>query len=291
MKRATNVGKQGRRLAQPKQGSPLWVTYDKLAVENLQIVDEWGVRGRALVRMAPYLATEATYRNLMGLIPTAVAWNSYRRAFRTATVGSPRLATYAVYVRPTVGKDVEIDGKKEALYIRPRRSRLRPISKAIETLAKFSPWTLSTLPYSPKRNEAVTVTRRASPREIKSIEEQRKKDQPVWRRELEQAGVRVDARAGSLTKVDTKVVSDVGFAGLRLEFGYGGTKRVPHWRPSIRIAIQSVMRRLQQDKRFSGLLTAKGSSWKKWPPTLAGRLSPSDLKRFAKFQHRVASRL
>jgi hypothetical protein len=286
VRRATKVGGQARSLSQPKSGAPFWVVYDQTAVDNLQIVDEWGARGRALIKMAPYLAMEATRQNLAGLIPKSAAWRSYRRAIRTAMVGS---GAYAVYVRPARART--IDGKKEVLYIRPRRSRLQPVSEAVEILAKYNPWTLSMLPYSPKRNEAVTVTRRVSARELKSIEKQRQQDQPAWRKEFLDAGVTLPARAAPVQKLDTKVVSDVAFAGMRLEFGYGGVKRVPHWKPAVRAATQTVLRRLSQDPRFTGLMTSKSSVWKKWPPVVEGQLSLADLKKFAKFQRRVGAGL
>jgi len=283
--------KMARKSAKPKSNAAQWVTYDKLALESMKIADEWGGRGVALMRMAPYLAAMLTYRNLPNLIPGDAAWNTYRRAIRLAAVGSPDLGAYAVFVRPTSGVDRDIDGKKEVLYIRSRRSHLRPVTPAVAVLAKFSPWTTTTIPYSPKRTEAVTVLRRASAREVKTIEEMRKKDKPVWTQELLRAGISVPARAEALKRMDTKVVLDVAYAGARLEFGYGRSKRVPHWRPSIRIAVQTVMHRLAKDRRFAGLMSSKGTAWKKWPPRVAGRLSVADLKSFAKFQHRIGIQL
>lgn len=284
------LGTLGKGLSKTPKVSGLEI--DRLTLNNLKIIDQWAARGAALQKMAPYLAMEMLYENLLALIPGDPAWFSYRRAIRRARVGAKSLKAYAVYVRPTFGRDRPIEGQKEVLYIRPRKSRARPMAPEVEILAKYNPWTMSMLPFSPKRNQATIVTRRASEREIKSIERQRKKDRPKWKKDLQEVGIRNVFRTEPLKKVDTKVVEDVAFSGLRLEFGYGGTKRVPHWRPSVRLAIRNVRRLFTKRSPYTKVMNAKASSnaWKRWPPKVAGHISEAALKNFAKFQKKLRTR-
>jgi hypothetical protein len=285
-----SLAAQGKRLSKTPTTSGLEV--DRLTANNLAIIDQWAKRSVALQKMAPYLAMEMLYEGLLGLIPGDPAWFSYRRSLHKARVGPKSLMAYAVYARPTAGRDRPIEGRKEVLYIRPRRNRARPIAPEVEILAKYNPWTMSMLPFSPKRNQAVIVTRRASEREINSIERQRKRDRPQWRKDLQEVGVRNVQRTEPLKKVDTKVVEDVAFAGMRLEFGFGGTKRVPHWRPSIRAAIRATKRLFTKKSPYTKVMNSKVSSnaWKRWPPKVTERLSTNDLKSFAKFQKRLRTR-
>lgn len=276
----------------PKASSPSSITVDRLTVSNLKIIDQWAERGQALMKMAPYLASEMLYANLMDLIPREPAWIGYRRALRHARVGAKTSMIYAVYAKPTFPHDRLIKANEEVLYVRPRKNRLRPVAPEVETLEKFSPWTMSTLPFSPKSNQATIVTRRASEREIKSIENARNKDRPKWQAELQKAGIRNVNRNKPLNMVDTNVVSDIAFTGLRLEFGYGGTKRVPHWRPGIRAAIKATKRLFLKRSPYTKVMTSSASSnsWKRWPPKVQGHISEAQLKNFAKFQKKLRTR-
>jgi hypothetical protein len=159
-------------------------------------------------------------------------------------------------------------------------------------LARFSPWTSSTLPFSPKKNEAVIIVRRVTMREVQHIARQRTKDQPEWRKLLEGAGVRNVNITKTAPELKTKVVSDLYFDALRLEFGAGGAKAEPHWRPAIRDAVHFVSRLVKQRSLFTKALTSPTDrAWRKWPPRAETAIKIEALKNISKFAKRLKVRV
>lgn len=196
---------------------------------------------------------------------------------------------YAVHGEPRATQNQNIETERHVIYVRPKRSFAAPVPPEVRLLHKYSPWTAETLPFSPKRNEAVLVLRRVSRREVQRVTAQRQKDQPEWRKQLEAAGVRNVNLTKKPVEVKTKVINDLGFDALRLEFGYGGAKATPHWRPSLYAALEYVKSLIRRRSLFSNALTnARSFSWRKWPPRVESSIKFDAIRDFDKFQRRVA---
>lgn len=282
------LGKPPRRSRRPS-GDGLIVELDDKSVRSWNLFGQTNKRAERLRQMVPYIAAQETYRGLMMRIPADRRWNSYRGVLRVVRVGPKgwKSGVFAVYGKPKVSGDRVIDSPRTALYVHIKRNRLTPPSAETRVLATFSPWTMETLPFAPKRSEAVVVTRRVSKREVQRITEQRKEDEHEWREQLRKIGVNQQKSDLGSSDLKAKQVQDVAFEALRLEFGYGGLKAVPHWRPAIREAVQ-VVRHLwtRRSRLTSAMFSYKNREWKKWPPKI-GSVRIAALKHMAKFQKRL----
>lgn len=271
----------------------LTVELDGASVRSWNLFGQYDERARKLQQMVPYIAAQETFRGLMGRIPSDRRWKTYRSVLRVVRIGPKewRGGVFAVYGKPKVAGSRLIDSSRTVLYVRVKQNRVTPPGPLTRILAKFSPWTMETLPFAPKRSEALVVTRQVSKREVQRVSELRKDDEQEWMPLLRQAGVNHIRRDPTDTELKAKQVQDVAFEALRLEFGYGGTKPVPHWRPSVKEAVQVVTRLWKTKNRLTRhMLNYKDRAWKKWPPQV-GSARIADLKNMAKFQKRLRVRV
>lgn len=288
---------RGRKSALPKKfphGSDDWIDLDLKSKRSWDALTDMPERIDAVTRMTPYIAAAETYWGLMSRVPGGPRYGGYRKSLKLVRVGPKRqrFGDFAVVGTPKNLKDRSIDSARNVIYVRPKKTFTAPVSKAVRVLHKFSPWTMETLPFSPRKNEAVLVLRRVSKREVQSITRQRNKDRPEWRKQLEAAGIR-NIRVGEKPpELKTSVVQDLGFDALRLEFGYGGIKPVPHWRPAISESLQLIKRLYKQRGLFSKTLTdPKFKAWRKWPPRTESTIKSGDLRAIRKFQKRLQIRV
>lgn len=252
---------------------------------------EWEQRqDRTMAKVAYHTAVE-----VKGLVaerlPSKDDYSTYASSLEVVKVAGVRPAegvAYAIRVRPRAQRVRKVDSKKVVLYIRPRR-RLARVPPQIEVLEKYNPWTLDTLPFMPKKREALVIMRRVNGREVTKIGEQRKRDKPQWRKELARVGV---APAKGATKLklgrNTKALPDVAFEALRLEFGLGVQPK-PHWRPALRhflpTGFRSMLRKMPELQ--AALTKPKFFGWRKWPPKVHTRIRVQDAMAFVPFEKKL----
>lgn len=165
----------------------------------------------------------------------------YRESLRVAGVGGTDPRAYAVMALPRRRKARKALSLPVVLYVRPRRrSPVRAPEAAV--LARFGPWTADTLPFFPDRRAALVVSRRVSEQEVAEVSAARTRDRRLWQPALAALGVRPDKRLRLPPKAS--VAEDVVFEALRMEFGFGGARHAPHWRPSLRRLASSGIRRM-----------------------------------------------
>lgn len=283
-----------KKFPKPKQGSAMWVDLDVSTRRRWSLFPELPKRLHAVMKMVPFIAASETYLNLMDYIPGGPRWASYRNSLSVTRFGGAKapFPTFGVYSHPTRLRDREIDSERSVLYVRPKKNFAAPVRPEVQILHKFSPWTMGTLPFSPKRNEAVLVVRRVSKREVQHIAKQRLKDQPEWRKLLEKAGAKNVNLNKTPPELKTKIIHDLAFDALRLELGYGGAKAVPHWRPSIYMALNYIRRLFKSKSVLSTAITNPRSySWRKWPPRAESSIKIDALKSIQKFQKRMHVRV
>lgn len=259
-----------------------------------RLLPQWEERTERFHRYLPYLAAKYVLGELLELIPKTEEWAPYRASLEIAKVsGTPRdIVAFALRSNVRDRRVRQVDAPKTVLYIRSK-NRLRRVKPEIEILEKYSPWTLQTLPFMPKRGDALVITRRVSKREVTEIEKKRTKDRPKWRRELDQSGHR-EVKKDNKLKLPKKaqMIPDVAFEALRLEFGLGGVKGKPHWRPSIRrlktTGFKSILRR---DRHLKQAFTDPNyRGWKRWPPRTRHKVRIGEARNYLPFQKKLGIR-
>jgi hypothetical protein len=142
----------------------------------------------------------------------------------------------------------------------------------------------------PNKSDARLVYRRVNEREVVAIEKARKKDQPLWKRALAKIN-KQDTSSNKQNKLPigkARGVSDLMFTALRTEFGQGGTKALPHWRPAIRDLKNRGIRQMMKDRDFVKALTDPGfQSWLRWPTKTRKRISAKVAQGFIPFQKKL----
>ncbi len=254
--------------------------------------DEWMERMNKVRAEYVRSVAERVLTSLQDRIPGKAEYDSYRDSLEVVGVkGNGNESVFAVRSSPHSRGVTKVDVPRTVLYIRPRRklSRIRPEIKILE---QHNPWTVNTLPFTPKRSHAQVISRRVQQREVERIEKDRKEDRKVWRRELAKVGIREPSRS-KRTKVPKRIktIPDVAFEALRLEFGMGGVKAEPHWRPGIRAVMGRHVDKIGNlADRIEALTEPRFRKWKQWPQRTK-KISLNEARRFVGFQKKLNIRV
>ena len=258
------------------------------------LMSQWPERAERIQRLLPYLAAHYVLQKILEKIPNQDDWAAYRSALEVvAVIGAKRgLSAYALRASQHRRKVRQVDVPRTILHVRPNR-RLRRVKPEVTILEKYSPWTVQTLPFTPKRSDAIVISRKVGKKEADKVTKARLKDRPAWRKALDHVGrreIHKDKRLEIPKKV--KALPDVAFEALRLEFGTGGMKAIPHWKPAIRELISTGIRSiLREDPKIKRALTRLSfTGWRRWPPRSRHKMRISDLKSFASFQKKLGFR-
>lgn len=283
----SQLGKQNAR------GDFFVVPRSRRDLQHFALAGQWRERAEALQAQAPYVAAKATLEFMLGRLPKSPEWREYRESLRVVRVGRPSSRMFAVQSQGSRGrKDKVIDEETEVLYVRPKKRRLVRARPEVKVLAQHSPWTLKTLPFSPKPDEADIVVRKVTKREAKRVAELRTKEMPKWQADLQKTGVRYQRPENPQALTDVKKMPDLAFSALRLEYGYGGVKAVPHWRPGLREAVRLIAKLFSRKSQYTeALLNPQARGWRRWPPRTNAGIKISSLKNFLKFQKRLKIRV
>lgn len=202
------------------------------------LVNELDDRIASIIEWFPYLVAEATLEDIVSLAPRDIPKYPKMLGIRQLTLKGIDntigiLASgYSYSHRLSAG-----DERETLLFVKAVR-RMNPdtgkneASKSALLLAKYSPWTMSTLPFEPHRALASIRAIRASEREVKKIEAMRQKDLPQVRKLLEKEGAKLRSPG---ERIGRRVTRDIGFEVLRREFGIQARHKA-HWRPALRMA-------------------------------------------------------
>jgi len=126
------------------------------------------------------------------------------------------------------------DMKRTVLDIFPKVRAGVAVSEAAVILSRKNPWTMDTLPYEASKQEAAIRSRRVTEREVRKIEERRKRDRKGVEIELKDAGFGGQLRPEGKVLLSRKVSRDIAFEVMKVEFGNGvDGQPVAHWRPAL----------------------------------------------------------
>lgn len=264
--------------------------YSKEGEQTVELVQDWADRIPRLRAMVAFTAARTAEMEIRSAVPSDKALASYRRTIELAEIIGlpPGESGYAVHVpfkRISVG---EVDKSKTVLYVRPRR-KTGKVPPEVRILECYSPWTVDTLPFVPRQSDALVVSRQVNEREVTKIAKDRKKDRPRWRAELMRVGGREEKKSARMAATKKmKAVPDTAFEALRLEFGLGGTKAKPHWRPAlqkVRAGVPGLASRMKSLTDTMTTLSYRG--WMHWPPEVAKKIREIDAREYVPFQEKL----
>lgn len=264
--------------------------WTKESKELKKFLDEMPDRVKAVIGFAPFAAAVRVYGGVKEEMPRSDDTVLYRKALHVAQVKTSDMPY--IYVVRGRSKRVELADLKQqdtVLYVRVRKGKFVQKDPKIEILAKYSPWTLDTIPYYPKKREAEVIARKAREKEVQIISDSRKHDRRKWEAELGRLGVKVNRSKKAKPEKGSKAIADLAMLAMRIEFGLDGRKAQPHWRPALqRLGGKSFGVILSKHRRIKRTLTDPSfMEWKAWPPKLDRTVSQQAMKKYQGFQKRV----
>lgn len=160
--------------------------------------------------------------------------------------GSGWIAIYrnAIFYRETPdGTEWAVAGlsQEESLTRFPGKTSLASFSPTGDGRwpAEYNPWPLDMIPGATYRGSTIIV-RSASESQVESYRAARARNLPTLLAALAEQGVVVTENA--LPVADNGVFADIVYLARRLELGYEGFARMPHWGPAASIAEASAAR-------------------------------------------------
>jgi len=173
------------------------------------------------------------------------------------------------------------DIQRTVLYVMPKLRAGKVVSQAAVVLERNNPWTMDTLPYEPKKDEAGIRARRVDENDVKKIEEQRKADKTRIVSELRSLGVPI--RDTGKVLLERRVSRDIAFEVLRREKGIGMPGKA-HWRPAVRAIYTQHFKKAMEDLGV-WMVDPENEQWKErrnLPAEVA-----SVIRRVQEFQDRI----
>lgn len=257
------------------------------------VTKELAARMGSLYRMVAYGAATDLHEEILNGLPSGPDYKELRDGLKVEEIAAGkkgRSAAYAVHISSRARKVRKIDLGKTVIYVRGK-GRQQRTSKDIQILEDNGPWTPDTIPFWPKKSEAIVIQRKVSKREAEIISKARKADVEQVRNQLADAGRKVkkprlgqDGPAGR----KGKAVPDIAMQALSLEFGEGGGRARPLWRRGVSRLRGGGLKRLP--KKYSDIESAihdpNSKRWKSWPPK-GPKMSRSEASKFAAFQKRL----
>ena len=279
-------------MASKKRGLLLEVKSDKASEEVLRMLEwNWKRRFEKLQAQVVYRSAETSLKFLREKVPAKAENKEYLQSL--SLVGITGLPEGSVgYAIQGKSKKVSTRGLAPGgtlMYVRARRSPKR-IPPEVTVLVEHSPWTMNSLPFVPKKSDAVIIYRKVSARAVEKAEKSRKKDKRVWKPALSKKRISAKGFGGrfKLGSDQVKVVPDLAFSALNLEFGQGGVKAKPHWRTAISGLKRRAIPNMTKNRDMARAVSDPSfKSWMAWPKKTSKRISVRVAKTFVPFQKKL----
>lgn len=253
-----------------------------------RLVREWDQRFAAYRQQLTYLAAKRVLENAKKRIPReSSAYRDSLHLYRTSSKDSP---VWVVASDQKANKVKTLSTSNTLLFIRPKSREGKPPPEVL-VLERYNPWTVDTLPFRPKRNDAIVIEKVANERQIETVAKLRNRSRPSWAKELSQLGVSVQ-RTSKRSQIprEFKTTSDTAIEALRLEFGVGKGS-APHWRPSILDLVNRGVLQIRRTRRelTRVLVDSSYRTWKSWPPRTT-LVTPGEVEQVKPFVKRLGIR-
>jgi hypothetical protein len=258
----------------------------------LEMLRTWQARFDYAASALAHEAAQTVYDEVSSRLPSTKEFDNLKNSLRVQRVEGlePGEQAYAVHADRSRLKKVKarnIKPDRNVLYVRPKRGRLARIPPEIVILARYSPWTLDSLPFFPSKRISTMYMRQVSVPEVDKVREARLKDRQIWEQSLAKVGVRIDKKDKIKIPPRAEVIEDIVFRAIRLEFGIGKEQARPAWRPVLHTLAKSGLRSMLGRDVFESLLNPSNRTWKKKVVKTSGFISSSELDNFVKFQKRL----
>jgi len=258
----------------------------RLATEELK------ERAAAMPRMIAYAAAKDVYDAVLEAIPGGNDYNDLKKALKLVEVGGTKKdteAAFAIHVSTKGRRVKKIDVGKTLITIIPKQAQ-NAAPDDVRLLAEKGPWTADTIPFMPKKSEALIVQKKVSKRQADEVAKQRKKEFPTLIKQFLEAGRKVEPikpNAPGRLKRNTKAVPDLAMQALSLEFGDQGVKSKPLFRKAIGAVKRGAGQLPDRYVQITDAMTDPNSTkYKNWPTRLP-KISSSVAGSFAGFQKRL----
>lgn len=249
-------------------------------------------RAAAMVRMISYAAAKDVYDQVLDQIPGGSDYADLKKALKLVEISGGKKgqeAAFAIYVNPKGRRIKKIDTQKTLILVQAKKGR-NPAPDDVALLDRLGPWTADTLPFWPRRSEAVVVQRKVSKKEVDAVAKKLKKQLPDIRRQLLELGRRIapdKPDAPGKIKRNAKAVPDIAMQALSLEFGGEGVRSKPVFRKAIGGVKRSMGRLPGRYVEIKDAMTEPNSKkYKNWPPRL-DKISSNIASTFKGFQKRL----
>lgn len=255
-------------------------------------IDELKERAKSMTRMISYAAAKEIYDSILAEIPSGQDYAELRKSLKLVEVSGTKdgkEAAYAIYVNPKGRRIKKIDVGRTLITIIAKKGR-SPAPDDVDLLERLGPWTADTIPFWPKKSEAIITQRKFPKSRVDAVAKKLKKQMPEIRHELLQYGRKIDvAKPNSPGRIkrNAKAIPDLAMQALSLEFGDQGIRS----KPVFRRAIGNTKRTIGGlPKRFVDITDAmtdpNSKKYKNWPPRI-DKISSGTATTFKGFQKRL----
>lgn len=249
-------------------------------------------RTDAMARMISYAVAKEAFDALLEEIPSTNDYEELKNGLKLVEVGGSKKgksAAFAIYI-PTKGRNIKkIDVSKTVIFIRAKKGN-NPPAEDVMILERNSPWTADTIPFWPKKSEAVVVQRKTTKKEADRVAKEKKPKLHRISDELKEAGRKIEPyRPGSPGRIkrNAKAIPDLAMQAMNLEFGGGGAKSRPVFRKvfgSIKRTIAGLADRFDEIK--DAMTDPNSKKYKNWPKRM-NKISSGQAAKFIGFQKRL----
>jgi len=279
-------------MASRGRGLVLSIKPDKASEEVTRMLKwNWKRRFQNLTAQIVYNSADTSLKAMKKKIPSKPENKEYLKSLGLARITGLSEGTVGYAIQ---GKSKQVSARSlkpdgTILYIRANRGPRR-LPPEVAVLIRHSPWTLSSLPFSPKKSDATIVYRKVSLRAVEKVEKIRKADRRIWKQELNKT--RISSKGpGSRLKVGgarIRAVSDLAFTALNMELGQGGVKAKPHWRTAISGFKKGGLRNMMKNRDMARAVSDPGfKNWMSWPKKTSKRISAKVAQTFVPFQKKL----
>lgn len=247
-----------------------------------KLVDEWQERLEAFIAALPQDVAKDVHLDVMKLAPDDIP--KYPEMLKVVQFPDQQGWKVVGVLPPGWNYSQRLrasDIQRTVLYILPKLRGGKVVSEAAVVLERNNPWTMDTLPYEPRKDEASIRARRIDEGLVKKVEEERKADKARVISELRSLGVPI--RATGKVLLERRVSRDIAFEVLRREKGIGMPGKA-HWRPAVRAIYTQHFKKAMEELGL-WMVDPENGQWKErrnLPPEVA-----SVLKRVQEFQDRI----
>lgn len=250
--------------------------------------DELVERTESMARMISYAVAKEAFDALLEEIPSTNDYEELRNGLKLVEVSAGKRgqsAAFAIHV-PIKGRRIKkIDVSKTVIFVRARKGN-NPPGEDVLILERNNPWTADTIPFWPKRSEAVVVQRKTTTREADRIAKEKKPKLQRISEQLKEAGRKIQPyKPGSPGRIkrNAKAIPDLAMQVINLEFG-GGKSVFRKVFGSIKRTIVGLPKRF--DEIQNAMTDPNSKRYKNWPKRME-KISSSQAAKFIGFQKRL----